>query len=196
MRDTPLEWGSLNLPLLGIATDWHGKNLRPPVAFTLATDGDKLWFIATRQAATAIHPGAEPGAFTAELWKHDVAELFIAAPEGGRYIEFNLAPNGAWWACEFDGVREAAVSQPDFGSAIASFHDEVEDDSWLAAMAIPLGFLREEISFGSGSRANVAFILNSPKQTFHSAAKLPGDVADFHQPGAFPALVTTEAPAQ
>jgi hypothetical protein len=188
-RDSPLAWGSLDLPLMGVSTDWHGKALVPPLAFSLAKDGQKLWFVALRQSAVSFHPGARPGAFTPELWKHDVSELFIAAPEGGKYIEFNLAANGAWWACAFDSVREPAVRQPDFASAVETFHDDVEDDCWLAALTVRLDFLRDEVGFGTGSRANAAFILNSPRQTFHSAAKLPGEVPDFHLPASFPVLV-------
>ena len=177
--ETPLEWGSLDLPLLGIDSDWHGQTLQPPVAFTLASDGRSLWFAATRQAPAAIHPGAEPGVFTPKLWKHDVSELFIADPDGKRYVEFNLAANGAWWAGTFDSPRQLSVSQPDFQGAVETYHDAPEGGSWLSAFSIPIAFLGEHIDFGTGSRANVAFILNSPRQTFHSACKLPGAEPDF-----------------
>ena len=192
-QDKPLEWGALDLPLLGISADWHGRALNPSAAFTLASDGENLWFVATRQAPAAIHPEAEAGAFIPELWKHDVAELFIADAEGGCYLEFNLAANGAWWACKFCSVREAAPVQPDFTSWVSSRHDDTQPGSWLAALVIPITFLREHAGFGAGSRANVAFILNSPAQTFHSATPLPGDEPDFHQPQAFRPLIPTPA---
>ncbi|MDE0837094.1 MAG: hypothetical protein OSA84_12160 [Akkermansiaceae bacterium] len=193
--ETPLEWGSLDLPLLGIDSDWHGQTLQPPVAFTLASDGRSLWFAATRQAPAAIHPGAEPGVFTPKLWKHDVSELFIADPDGKRYVEFNLAANGAWWAGTFDSPRQLSVSQPDFQGAVETYHDAPEGGSWLSAFSIPIAFLGEHIDFGTGSRANVAFILNSPRQTFHSACKLPGAEPDFHRPEAFPQLISVKQPS-
>lgn len=194
IAEKPLEWGALDLPLLGISKDWHGQPLNPPAAFTLASDGVNLWFAATRQAPATIHPDAEEGAFTPELWKHDVAELFIA-DDGGGYLEFNLAANGAWWACKFDSVREAAPDQPDFREAVTTHHDATQPGSWLAALVIPIPFLIDHAGFGPGNRVNVTFILNSPAQTFHSASKLPGAEPDFHQPQAFLPLLPTAAPA-
>ena len=193
-HDSPLEWGTIDLPLLGISGDWHGRPLNPPAAFTLASDESKLWFVATRQAPATIHPDAEPGAFTPEQWKYDVAELFIADAEGGGYLEFNLAPNGAWWACKFDSVRKATPIQPDFQGAVTTHHDAPQPGAWLAALVIPIAFLREHAGFGTGSRANVTFILNSPAQTFHTASKLPGDEPDYHQPQAFQPLLPTATP--
>ena len=194
--DSPLEWGSLDLPLLGISADWHGRRLDPPAAFTLAADKSTLWFVATRQAPAATHPEAVPGAFTAGLWKHDVAELFIADVDGS-YLEFNLAANGAWWACKFASARDPFPCQPDFVDSVTTYWDSSEPGSWLAALAVPVAFLQQHIGFGLESRANVAFILNSPDQTFHSAAKLPGAAPDFHQPQAFQRLVPTKpAPHQ
>lgn len=190
----PLGWGSLDLPLLGITKDWHGHALVTPVAFALASDGVSLWFVATRQAPATVHPDAKPGAFTPGLWKHDVAELFIADAGGSAYMEFNIAANGAWWACKFDSARKPADSQPDFAGAIHSHHDPVDPDSWLTALEIPIGFLRHHIDFGLGTRANVAFILNSPEQTFHSASKLSGPDPDFHQPHLFEHLIPTKNP--
>lgn len=186
--ESPLEWGSLDLPLVGISADWQGSKLDPPAAFTVAADDSMLWFVATRQSPAATHPDAAPGAFTAGLWEHDVAELFIA-DAAGSYLEFNLAANGAWWACKFDSARNPSVSQPDFADSVATYWDCPEQGSWLAALAVPIKFLQQHIGFGLESRANAAFILNSPNQTFHSATRLPGSAPDFHQPQAFQRLI-------
>jgi len=192
----PLVWGELDVPLLGITEDWSGRALVPPLGFSLATDPRDLWFVATRQQARAsILPGASPGEFIPGLWKYDVAELFIADPEGNAYLEFNLAPNGAWWAAKFSSPRELCEIQPDFQNHIRTYHDVEDADCWVAAVSIPLGFLREHISFGVGSPANATFILNSPDQTFHSATKLRGDTPDFHQPSKFPKTIPLKLPA-
>ena len=192
--ESRLGWGTLDLPLLGIPSEWQGQALVPPAAFVLASDEESLWFVATRTAPVTIHPDARPGCFTPELWKYDVAELFISDPDSASYMEFNLAANGAWWACRFDTVRKPAVSQPDFTTAISTHHDPIDSGSWLAALVIPIGFLSSQIGFGLGSRANVAFILNSPEQTFHSASKLPGKEPDFHQPQSFERLFPMKMP--
>ena len=183
---TPLAWGEFELPLLGISSDWMEKPLAPPLAFSVATDLENLWFIATRQAPASIHPDAVPGEFTPGLWKHDVAELFIADIGGKSYLEFNLAPNGAWWAAKFSSQRQLCDDQPDFQTHIKTYTDGTDPNSWITAISIPLGFLRDHISFELDSPANATFILNSPEQTFHTAVKLPGSEPNFHQPSAFP----------
>ena len=36
----------------------------------------------------------------------------MAAGDGTNYWEFNLAPNGAWWACAFSDTRRANEDIP------------------------------------------------------------------------------------
>jgi len=63
----------------------------------------------------------------------------------GKYLEFNLAPNGAWWSAVFTSPRvresEDEVQIPD----VASYADLSPDGSWLTAAAIPLHYLRDEL---------------------------------------------------
>lgn len=193
--DSPLEWGTLDLPLLGISSDWHGKTLSSPIGFALATDPENLWFVATHQAPASPLPNSEAGKFTPGLWEWDVAEFFLADAAGKEYLEFNIAPNGAWWAAKFSGQREASAEQPDFESEVRSYCDISDPNAWIVAIAVPLGFLKKLIDFGPGSRGNATFILNSPQQTFHTAARLPGDEPDFHQPADFPKLIPTKLPS-
>lgn len=195
LSDTPLTWGELDLPLLGVSTDWFGKKLAPPLGFALASDGKNLWFIATRQSPNTVLPGALPGKFTPELWKYDVSELFLANPQTGEYLEFNLAANGSWWASKFSAPRVPSGQQPDFESQISSYHDNNDPSTWLVALSIPIRFLELELSFGSNTTGNATFIQNSPHQTFLSAVSLPGREPDFHQPGQFSPLVHTTVPA-
>ncbi len=190
----PLKWGELDVPMLGLAKDWHGAPVDPPAAFCLAVDEHRLWFIAHHRAPASLHPQARPGEFQAGLWQYDVAELFLADPVSGRYFEFNLAPNGAWWSCEFSAERvraeETEVAMPD----VATFADMAPDGAWIAAMALPLDLLRARLDFGAGSRGNVAMILGSPEQKFISAAALGGDSPDFHLPREFPQLAFAPMP--
>ncbi|MFD2257717.1 hypothetical protein ACFSSA_13635 [Luteolibacter algae] len=190
-----LSWGELDLPLFGLSSDWFGKPLDPPQGFALAMDSEQLWFIATRQSAAQTRPDAIPGAFVYGLWEYDVAELFIARPDSGEYLEFNLAANGAWWASKFSAIRMPAQNQPDFTGIITSYHQEDPSDSWLAALAIPLSFLKEAIGFGEESRINASFILGTPKRTFHSVNRLPGEQPDFHQPMAFSKVDLIDIPS-
>ncbi len=189
-----LEWGELDVPLLGLENDWFGDPLAQPLAYSLVADPGYLWFVATRGASYSVHPDAAPGKFTPRLWEFDVAELFIADSLGEAYLEFNLAPNGAWWAAGFSSARVLAAGQPDFPGNVETYNDVSEPGVWIAAMRIPLAFLEKHVSFGLGSKANVAFILNSPNQTFHSVSKLPGAEPDFHQPSKFPRMVPVKLP--
>lgn len=182
---SPLMWGELDIPMLGLQKDWKGLPVEPPGAFSLATDDRRLWFVAHHRKPADLHPLARPGDFQAGLWKHDVAELFIADPVSGRYFEFNLAPNGGWWSCEFTAPRvreeEIDIAMPD----VATFSDMAPDGSWVAAMAIPLDLLKARLDFGSRSRINVSMILGSPDQRFISAMDLGGGEPNFHQPDRF-----------
>lgn len=192
--DEPLEWGSLDLPMFGLARDTDGRPLDPPAGFSLAVDGRCLWFLAHHRAAASIHPRARPGSFQAELWKWDVAELFVADPASGRYFEFNLAPNGSWWSCEFSAPRvredETDIAFPE----VATFADVAADGAWVVAMAIPLDLLEARIGFGPETAANVTMILGSPDQRFLSATPLGVGPPDFHRPEFFPRISFASPP--
>ncbi len=186
--ERPLRWGELDVPMLGLEKDWQGARLEPAAAYSLAQDGRMLWFIAHHWRAAQLHPQARPGMFQAELWRHDVAELFIADAVSGRYFEFNLAANGAWWSCEFTAPRQRAEEMDIAMPEVATFSDMAADGAWVAAMAIPLDLLRARLDFGPQTRANVTMILESPQQRFVSAADLGGGAPDFHQPECFPEI--------
>lgn len=188
---TPLSWGNLDVPLLGMDKDLAGEAMLPAAAFSLVMDPQRLWFLASHRAAASLHPDARPGGFLAGLWQHDVAELFLADPESGRYLEINLAPNGAWWTCEFTAPRvraeEVDIAMPE----VATFSEMAADGSWVAAMAIPLDLLKARLDFGEHTRMNVTMILGSPAQRFVSAVDLGAGEPDFHQPAKFPKIVFT-----
>jgi hypothetical protein len=184
----PLAWGDLDVPLFGLAKDVHGAALQSPAAFCVVADTQYLWFIANHRRPAQLHPKARPAIFQAELWRYDVAELFLADPITGRYFEFNLAPNGAWWTCEFTAPRIRAEEVDIAMPGIATFSDMAADGSWLAAMAIPLDLLRARLDFGSNTQINIAMILETPAQKFISAADLGNGEPDFHQPQRFPKI--------
>ncbi len=190
----PLMWGQLDVPMFGLAKDWNGAAVDPPAGFSLAMDERRLWFIAHHRKPADLHPTARPGDFQAGLWKHDVAELFIADPVSGRYFEFNLAANGAWWCCEFTAPRVRAEEMDIVMPEVATFSDMAPDGAWVAAMAIPLDLLRARLDFGPGTRLNVAMILESPDQKFISAVDLGGGEADFHRPQRFSERVLAPLP--
>jgi hypothetical protein len=190
----PLVWGALDVPLFGLATELNDQLLTIPASYAVVMDPRHLWFIGNHRRPASIHPLARPGLFQNELWKYDVAELFLTDPSCRRYFEFNLAPNGAWWSCEFVEARirsdGADIAMPE----VATFSDMSADGSWIAAMAIPLDLLQSRLNFGPGSRMNVAMILESPEQKLMSAADLRGGIPDFHQPERFSEITFLSLP--
>lgn len=190
VADKPLRWGELDVNLFGLDTDWDGEKMEKPVTFGMAVDSDYLWFVGGHQQPASMHPDARPGAFQADLWKYDVAEFFLLDSTTGKYLEFNLAANGAWWSAMFTAPRvresEADVPFPD----VATYADLAPDGSWITAAAIPLKHLRPMLNFGDTSKMNIAFIVNTPDQKFLTASKLndAGGEPDFHQPEKFKAV--------
>ncbi len=188
ISENNLAWGSLDLPLLGISHDWFGAPIAPLPGYALATDQTHLWFIATRQAPAQVHPQAKPGQFIEGLWEADVAELFLTDFNSGRYLEFNLAPNSAWWGCEFTSPRQRASNIIEQMPEVQTYADLAADGSWLAAMAIPLEILRSRIDFSPSTRANITMVLGAPKPQYFSVCKMPEQPLDFHQPAFFSQL--------
>jgi hypothetical protein len=188
----PLAWGELELPLFGISRDWYGREFSPQAAFCVAVDPRRLWLVASHGKPARLHPSARPGRFVAELWQHDVAELFLADPRSGRYFEFNLAPNGAWWSCEFTAPRVRAEPGDIAFPEAATFAELGPDGSWVAALSLPRDLLEARLGFGDATRMNVTFILGSPEQRFLSAADLGPGEPDFHRPDRFRQVIFTD----
>lgn len=183
----PFCWSQADrIPLQEICHDWHGRSIAPPAGFALLEDPVHLWLLACRESPANAHPAGDCGDFQAGLWKYDVAELFIAPAGGVGYLEFNLSPRGAWWVERFCAPRQ--LRPLDGLPGVVTHACAAGPCGWRAALGIPLGWLREEVAWGDGVRANVNFILESPQQLFLSACDLGGGEPDFHRPSAFARL--------
>jgi hypothetical protein len=177
-----IQWGELSLPVWGLGRDWYGEEIAAPLMFSLAIDSQRLWLVTAGKTPSKIHPQARPGAYIAELWRYDCAELFLSDSTSGRYLEFNLAANGAWWSSEFVAPRQRADELDIAFPEVATFAELSAEGAWMSAMALPLDLLESRIGFSIHTRVNVTFITHSPAQQFLSATKLPGSEPDFHQP--------------
>ncbi len=180
------------VPVTPITTDWFGKAVASPTAFGFATDPDHFHFRATRDAPACVHPDARPGVFTPNLWQFDAAEFFLVHPDTGRYLEFNLAPNGAWWSCEFTAPRRRSrpddIPFPDVTTA-----GRIKENGWEATASLPLPALRTHFGFGPDSRLNATFTIAKPTPIFLTASPLGPGEPDFHQPDRLP-LIETQSP--
>jgi len=190
----PLQWGLLDLPLWPLDRDWRGQRDQPCAFFSLALDPVSLWFIAGDRQPARSHPQSQSGQWCEELWHHDVAEFFLGLNGAAHYLEFNLAPNAAWWQQSFCQTRTAQTDSSPL-SGIETFAELAPDNSWLAAMKIPRVALeallsrdKTALTWKGDVTANVCFILRSPQQRFYSFNRLPGEQPDFHQPQFFSPL--------
>ncbi|MEG0024573.1 MAG: hypothetical protein RR553_06655 [Akkermansia sp.] len=169
------------LPRQELVNDWFGFDVDPAVQFAFATDGAHLWFLASREAPFVAHPEAKEGVFQAELWKYDVAEWFIANADASHYWEFNLSPNGAWWANAFKDVRipDPTIATPAGVETQASS----DQDSWCTMVKIPLASLTG-IDIRN-ARLATTYILNTPDQIFLTSTDDLHGEPDFHHPADF-----------
>ena len=93
-----------------LCKEWYGNSMEPPYRFSMQLTAGGLVFRAARAAAASVHPEAREGEFREELWKYDAAEFFISTPSGDQYMEFNLSPNGAWWAMKTGALRSGQAA--------------------------------------------------------------------------------------
>lgn len=172
-----------------LSTEWTGASVGTPLCYRLSRTETELVYRAARAEAPALHPTATAGAFSADLWRYHCAEFFLAAPEGEPYMEFNLAPNGAWWACLFSAPRIVAEPAPDLSAIRAA--GTVTEQGWEAEMRVPLSLLTTcgiplpacRLAIGAALPQDGAdrWLTTTP----HNAAA----PADFHTPAAW-ALTT------
>ena len=160
--------------------EWYGKPLAVPVEYSFTIEGEDLVFRSAQAASVTVHPGAQPGGFTEELWMYDTAEFFVADADGKQYLEFNLCPNGAWWACVFSAprVRDAAAGIP-LGVRTTG---EVTPTGWSCSARIPLSYLRSVDIDINACRLAATCILNSPDYQFCTTSDDLGGEPDFHRP--------------
>ncbi len=174
---------SPDAPWQQIPHDWHGTPVEPPFEFRFRLTANELIFNARRATPALLHPEAQEGVFQELLWKYDTAEFFIATAGADRYIEFNLAPNGAWWAAAFTGPRVVNTAMPQVPeSVVATGH--AGNTGWECEARLPLRWLEymDIIPGKSPLRLAAAAILNSPQQIFLTTACDTSGKPDFHHP--------------
>ncbi len=177
--------------------------MEPPFEFCcrLSEAEDVFIFAARRASPALLHPEAQEGRFQQGLWQYDTAEFFIAPAGGEPYFEFNLAPNGAWWAAVFTSPRVMNPNAPTVPPGIVAT-GRATAGGWECEARIPLPLLRQlGINPAPATKANAAptaapapcrlavdAILNSPTQQFlTTAADLTGR-PNFHRPWSWETL--------
>jgi hypothetical protein len=154
---------------------------RAPIYTSVWVEDGHLWFGA--EVFATANANSVASAFTFGLWREDCVELFVANPSNGRYVEFNLAPTGAWWSCGFltvrvqDGVDPIRLTPRCYAT----------ESNWTAIGGIRLSDLSARLGEGDYA-ANVTVIVggcdddNPDPANLHSVVTLTGDTPDFHRP--------------
>lgn len=167
-----------------LATDWNGVPLDAQPSFRIIfSPGESIELLVTARKPPTSLIGSRAGEFKEGLWQHDCAELFLANLETGHYIEFNLAPNGAWWSCLFEAPRcHALVENLPLPGVTTEALEGIAH--WEARLRIPLAALPETIGIDLAKwRGNATFCLgNAPRQKFATFAIPASGQPDFHRP--------------
>jgi hypothetical protein len=171
------------LPRQRYETNWAGARVDFQAEFTLALDSEFLH----QKAWCGLEPDCDfslaAGQFQAELWKRDVAELFVLDPATGLYREWNLSPIGAWWTDRYIAERQRDLSYEAELNGVRTSGEATEGKSgWIAQISIP----RSEFGELSSCRVNVPMIARG---NFMSCCQESKHEPDFHNIQAFPAPV-------
>ncbi len=174
---------------ISLSKDWEGQSLKAPAVFRVRSTEKALFFEVCFPSEARSKPGSSYGSFEEELWEYDVAELFITTSSRGssQYLEMNIAPNGAWWACWFNGVR--ALSEQKVEQEAFSVCQEVFGKGAGLSFSVEWASLVKVLGPLVDLRYNVTWILESPESRYLSLAEIPKEKPDFHQPDSFLPLV-------
>ena len=165
-----------------LCKEWYGNSMEPPYSFSMQLTAGGRVFRAARAAAASVHPEAREGEFREELWKYDAAEFFISTPSGDQYMEFNLSPNGAWWAAVFCAPRQVAPGYEGWIPAGVQATGSSNSEGWSCRALIPTAALEQVGISPADCKLAAAAILKSPEQVFLTTALPCNTQPDFHRP--------------
>jgi hypothetical protein len=176
MFELPRPPDRLRLPL---ERAWDGapavSGFRGWVELAAARGG--LWIGALLEQPTEPREPPEPrGTRIDGLWEWDVVECFLVGA-GGRYFELELGAGGHFLALSFSAPRRRSHSHE--GLALDVWAQR-GGRQWRAETVVPREILPP------GLCAVNVFAIAAGRHLAHHP--VPGDVPDFHQPAAFPAL--------
>jgi hypothetical protein len=165
-----------------VQNDWAGLSMPGAFRWSLAQDPERLWVSLELPVRPPSEQKHELGDFVEGLWEADVVELFLMSPSG-RYQEWNVSPDGAWWAMSFVGYRQrdSRSTRPE-GVVVEVFHDE---ESWRAVLSVPRSALPEPLT--ESTRVHVSGIIHRPdgSSSYLSSAGSPAFEPDFHDSRCF-----------
>lgn len=141
-----------------------------------------VWFNLYGVIGQLVWPAWNGGGRVDRLWQSTCLELFIADAEGAGYLEFNLAPSGAWAAYGFTGYREGMhnlhLARPPEADGSSRGTDECQLAARIAVAPIADG------------RIGLSAVIEELDGTksYWALAHAPGK-PDFHHPACFAAAL-------
>ncbi len=165
--------------------DWYGKPC-PHAHFEVINTVDWVFRVYVEHPPEQSFLAA-PGDYAEGLWEQNVAEWFIVNPLSGRYVECNLAANGAWWMMVFSAPRvrdERRWLCMQADKKTVSTQCVTSSKDWQAELIIPASFLLKLLG-GSDWAHNVCFILGQQPRQYISLNTLHAADPDFHRPQDF-----------
>lgn len=136
-------------------------------------------------------PAGAPGR-RHELWRTTCAELFIGAPPGRGYLEWNLSPSGHWNLYRFDDYREGGREAPEDVRARVSATRTVTGAVIEGTLPLgPFGLEASRLEVGA-----CAVVETGGGALSHWAAHHPASRPDFHDRRGFVLRLPAPAPPE
>ena len=130
----------------------------------VAGSGLRLSWTVTGDIDRLRLPPAAPPVRADGLWQHSCFEVFLRADDKDAYVEWNLAPSGAWACYRFERRRAGLRFERVLGAQLSGIDLKKRNDI-LALLAIefqetdaPAGFVTLRFSGGAAIRLNVECI--------------------------------------
>jgi hypothetical protein len=138
----------------------------------------------TARKTPLLVDSTELNQFCEGLWRADCGELWLASEISGRYIEINIAPNGAWWSCVFTSprIRDESCSPP----ICQSVQSTLSRMKWECSAFVSWQDVHRCLCTEKDPVGNVTLVLlgcpdvDPPLRNLHSIAHLGAH--DFHRP--------------
>jgi hypothetical protein len=159
---------------------WNGTLLPSPLWWVMAVDPQFLWFGGSLPGGGSRVSHARAGEYCEGLWEGDVFELFLKEP-GGRYLELNISPEGAWWAMEHTSYRtRVPYLRP---PKVVHLDTEVLEGRWSAL----IGLERDSLPFPvtPSMKVHVSGIVYGGETVYISSHSVPTEEPDFHREEVF-----------
>ena len=121
------------------------------------------------------------------LWEHTCFEMFVAAPGGQGYREFNFSPSGEWTAYAFSDYRQRMPFNVPRGLpqiSVSQTREQLHLSVILAAAWLPNLLLEAPASQMLQVGLTAVIKAQDGSKTYWAQAH-PAPKPDFHQRGAF-----------